>query len=243
MRIKAVIEYDGSNYHGFQRQTNAHTIQAQIESDILQLTGEKLVITGASRTDAGVHALGQVIAFDTQSSIPASKWKFALNSVLPEDIRIISTEQVDNNFNPRFNACKKRYCYKIYRAEREWLFYRNYAMLETNNLNLNQMQQACQQLQGIHNFKSFCASGTSVKSFEREVYVCNIINYSNFLNLEIEANGFLYNMVRIIVGTLLEIGKNKYPVDYIDYLLKCQDRSKAGPTVPPQGLYLVSVAY
>lgn len=206
-RIRMVIEYDGSNYHGFQIQQNAHTIQAELEKAIQNLTGEKTTLMFAGRTDAGVHALGQVAAFDTNSSIPPEKWRFALNSFLPPDIIIVHSEEARPDFHPRFHAVKKRYRYLIYRQREGAVFYRRYAYCNDEILDLAAMNQACQHIKGLHDFSSFCASGSATRTFEREVTECYVIEEDGFIKLEIEANGFLYNMVRIVTGTLLNVGR------------------------------------
>ncbi len=242
-RIKMVIEYDGSNYHGFQIQQNAHTIQAEMEKGILNLTGEKSNLMFAGRTDAGVHALGQVVAFDTNSSIPPDKWRFALNSFLPQDIKIVRSEEAAPDFHPRFHALKKHYRYMIYRQSEGTVFYRHYALCNDEILDIGGMKQACQYIKGVHDFRSFCASGSSSRNFEREVNECAIIEEGPFIKLEIEANGFLYNMVRIICGTLLNVGRGIYKPEQIAEVIAAKDRSLAGATAPPQGLYLVSVTY
>lgn len=242
-RIKMVLEYDGSNYHGFQKQINAHTIQAELERSIYSLSKEAVTISGAGRTDAGVHALGQVIAFNTSASIPAEKWALALNSKLPEDIRILDSREVAPDFHPQFHAVKKSYFYLIYRQKPGASFYRRYALLNCENLNLSEMQKAAHILEGRHNFRSFCASGSAVKSWERTVNTCKIENQGAFMRLDIEANGFLYNMVRIIMGTLLEVGRQRLQAEQLLEILDSQDRNQAGPTVAPHGLYLRSVEY
>ncbi|NLB89470.1 MAG: tRNA pseudouridine(38-40) synthase TruA [Syntrophomonadaceae bacterium] len=242
-RIKLILEYDGSNYHGYQRQKNAHTIQEEIESGILKLVGQSINTISAGRTDTGVHALGQVVAFDTDSSIPPEKWSFALNSVLPPDIRVISSELASSEFHPRYDAISKIYNYKIYRKAQGKTIFRNYALCMTEPLNIPAMQEACKLIIGKHNFKSFCASGSSVKNFERTVMNCAITEEWPFVNLEIEANGFLYNMVRIIMGTLLEIGQNNLKPEMMSDIIKAENRALAGPTAPPQGLYMVEVKY
>ncbi|MGI6452893.1 MAG: tRNA pseudouridine(38-40) synthase TruA [Syntrophomonadaceae bacterium] len=243
LRIRAQIEYDGSRYHGFQIQHNAPTIQGQIQKSIKALTGEEVSILAASRTDAGVHALGQVIAFNTASSIPPDKWAFALNSVLPEDIRVVQSCQADPDFHPRFDALGKKYRYLIYRREPGKTFYRNTALCNIEPLNIKEMQKACSLLIGRHNFKAFCASGSSAKTFEREITMCHLIEQGPFLILEIAADAFLYNMVRIIMGTIMDIGRNYWTAEKIKEIIASQDRTKAGATAPPQGLYLIQVYY
>ena len=243
VRIRMTVEYDGSRYHGFQIQHNANTVQAELEKGIKNLTGEEISIICSGRTDAGVHALGQVVAFDTQTSIPGDKWQFALNSFLPADIQIIESSQCNPHFHPRFDARSKTYHYLLYRQSKGHIFYRNYALYNTDVLDITAMQAGGQLLEGRHNFKSFCASGSSAKTFERSIYRCKVIENEPFLCLEIKADGFLYNMVRIIMGTLLEIGRGNYQPETISDIIATQDRTKAGPTVPPQGLYLVEVEY
>lgn len=242
-RIKMAIEYDGSRYHGFQIQDNANTVQAELEAAIRRLAGESISILGAGRTDAGVHALGQVIAFDTDSSIPGDKWQFALNSFLPPDIRAVASAQCGPDFHPRFHALSKVYHYLIYRQPRGRIFNRHYALCNNEPLKLEAMEEACQAFTGRHNFKSFCASGSSVKTFERTVQICQLVQEGPYLKLTIEADGFLYNMVRIIMGTLLEVGRGTYPPAAMEEIIAAQDRNQAGPTVSPQGLYLVEVKY
>lgn len=242
-RIKMIIEYDGSNYHGFQIQKNAHTIQAEIEAKIYKLTGEKTTIKGASRTDAGVHATGQVIAFDTASSIPPIKWSFALNSLLPRDIRVIRSIETSPEFHPRFDATKKRYSYYIYQLDIGKTFCKEYSLCTTEKLDLDAMSKGCEILKGRRNYKSFCASGSSVKNYERHINFCRVNQKGHFVKIEIEADGFLYNMVRIIVGTLLEIGKGKYPPENLEKIILHANRAFAGPTAPPQGLFLTRVFY
>jgi tRNA pseudouridine38-40 synthase len=242
-RIKLVIEYDGSNYHGFQRQDNAHTVQAEIEKQLLKLCGEEISISAAGRTDAGVHARGQVIVFTTVSTIPPARWSLALNSFLPDDIRVLSSSEVSADFQPQFHSISKRYAYYIYRYKPAAIFYRKYALCNADTLDTAAMSQACQFIEGRHDFSAFCASGSSAKTFERTVLQCSIKEAGPWLRLDIEANGFLYNMVRIIMGTLLEVGRKRIAPEEIVDVIESKDRTKAGPTVPPQGLYLMSVNY
>ncbi len=242
-RIKAIIQYDGSLYHGFQIQHNAITIQEIIQDCIYSLIGEKVSLLCSGRTDAGVHALGQVIVFDTGSSIPPEKWKFALNSTLPEDIRILNSCEAASDFHPRYHAILKHYRYLLYQQADGQVFYRKYAYCNEETYHIDKMQQACAIIEGRHNFKAFCASGSSVTDYVREVKACTITSQGPFLQLDIKADGFLYNMVRIVMGTLLEVGRGKYAPRHLQEILSGQDRSIAGPTAPPQGLYLVSVDY
>lgn len=243
-KIKMIIEYDGSRYHGYQKQANAApTIQAELEDGIQSLTGLKVKLTSAGRTDAGVHALGQVVAFTSEASIPPDRWAAALNSVLPGDIRVLESKQVPVDFHPRFDAISKHYRYLIYRGQRGRIFLRRYACIHDGVLDLSLMQEACSLIQGQHNFKAFCSSGSSVKSFERTVYRCSLTEKKDLLYMDIEANGFLYNMVRIIMGSLLEIGSGRMDIGDIEQAFTTGIRDHLGPTAPPQGLYLMGVDY
>ena len=242
-RIKLTIEYDGSRYHGFQYQKNAISVQECLEVGIFELTGEKVKAICAGRTDAGVHALGQVVAFNSQGSIPGDRFAQALNSYLPDDIRVLDSCQEGLDFNPRFHALKKHYKYYIYRQRPGAVVYRNYALCSTEILDIQSMQRACAFFLGHHEFKAFCARGAANKTFDRIVYQCGIEERSPFWVFHISANGFLYNMIRIIMGTLLEVGRGKYPPIRVKQIIASQDRQLAGSTVPPQGLYLYKVEY
>jgi tRNA pseudouridine38-40 synthase len=242
-RIKLIIEYDGSNYHGFQKQDNARTIQGEIEKQLFNLCREKIRVCAAGRTDAGVHARGQVIAFDTVSSIPATHWPLALKSFLPDDIQVLSSSEVSPDFQPQFHSISKRYAYFLYGQKPCATFYRKYALCNDDPIDTTAMSKACQFIEGCHDFRAFCASGSSAKTFERTVLHCSINEEGPLLRLNIEANGFLYNMVRIIMGTLLEVGRKRIAAEEIVDIIQSRDRTKAGPTVPPQGLYLLSVKY
>jgi tRNA pseudouridine38-40 synthase len=242
-RIKMQIEYDGSRYHGFQRQNNAHTIQAELEAQILRITGEAVTISGAGRTDAGVHARGQVIAFNTSSPIPPARWTCALNSYLPPDIQVLDSQEVEASFHPAFQAVRKRYSYHIYRQRPGAVFFKQHALLNTQKLDLAAMQSACQHIEGYHDFRAFCSAGATTKTFDRTVYSCELSEVGPEIILDIEANGFLYNMVRIIMGTLLEVGKGRILVSELPRIIAGGQRALAGPTAPPQGLYLMRVDY
>ncbi|NLV21591.1 MAG: tRNA pseudouridine(38-40) synthase TruA [Syntrophomonadaceae bacterium] len=242
-KIRLVMEYDGSNYHGFQRQLNANTIQSELEQAIYKISRESVAVIAAGRTDAGVHALGQVAAFNTETEIPADKWRPALNSVLPDDIRILESEAASPAFHPQYDALHKSYCYLIYRKKERASFYRKYALLCNQQLDIKAMQRGCSYIIGKHDFRCFCASGSGAKTWERTVYICNLEDKGDWLKLNITADGFLYNMVRIIVGTLLEIGRGRYQPEQISTMIASCERSQAGPTAAPQGLYLCSVKY
>ena len=242
-RIKMIIEYDGSSYHGFQRQLNAHTVQAELESCIYRLSSETVTVSGASRTDAGVHARGQVIAFNTASPIPDERWCAALNSYLPLNIRALTAETVTEDFHPAFAAQQKEYQYCIWRQREGHVFVRYHTLLYLKELQLEAMQAAAAEFIGCHNFSAFCSSGASNRSFERTISCCMFEEYGAMLVLRIVGNGFLYNMVRIIVGTLLEVGCGRVDCQRIPAIIASRDRNQAGPTAPPQGLFLIRVDY
>lgn len=242
--IKLTIEYDGKDFNGWQKQTNKLNIQGTIEQAIKTITGEEIELMASGRTDAGVHALGQVANFKTNSNIPIEKIPIAINSNLKKSIRIISAEEVDERFHSRLTCKRKTYRYVINNSEIPSAIYRN---LETHipiKLNVNNMKKAATYLEGEHDFKAFKASGTSSKSSIRTIYKAKVIEMpNNRIYIELTGNGFLYNMVRIIAGTLVDVGIDKIKPEEIQKIIESKDRSKAGKTLPPQGLYLVNVEY
>lgn len=242
-RIRLVIEYDGSSYAGWQVQENGLAIQQVIESALFKLTGETVCVTGSGRTDARVHALAQVAHFDTASRIPADKFTFALNTMLPADIRVKYSDEVDENFHARFSAKQKHYRYTILLAPHAGAFTRNTALHVHTPLDINVMNEASKLLTGQHDFKAFMAANTKVKSTEREIYLSGWSIDGPLLYYDIAGSGFLYNMVRIIVGTMLEIGKGLLPVESISAALKSGNRSDLGATAPAKGLTLMRVVY
>jgi len=243
--IKAVIEYDGTHYHGFQIQVNQNlpTIQGTLESCLMRVLKEPIKVTGAGRTDAGVHAEGQVINFFTCTKIPLERLPLAINCQLPEDLVIKSVEIVDEDFHAQYRAKGKHYIYRIYNNRTPSVFFRNFSYFVPYNLDFDLIQQGCRLFVGTHNFKGFSASGTTVKSFVRTIYSLELIQNGDLWEFHIQGNGFLYNMVRIIVGTLLELGKGKRDLASIQEALKKEDRTLAGQTAPPQGLCLKKVFY
>lgn len=242
-RIKLIIEYEGSGFHGWQIQNNAHTVQEEIEKAVYRITGENARIAGAGRTDAGVHALGQVAHFDTQSKIPAEKFSAALNAVLPEEVAVIYSEEAEQDFHARFSAIGKTYEYRILnrysrspvQAKRGWHI--------REPLDLYSMQQAAESFKGSHDFSAFCSSGHSVLTYTRTIFSSLWMVDGECLIYRVWGNGFLYNMVRIMAGTMVEVGMRKRPAQDIARLLELKDRKQAGITAPPQGLYLVKVHY
>ena len=242
--IKLVIEYDGKEFNGWQKQPNKLNIQGEIERAIKQITGEEVDLTASGRTDAGVHALGQVANFKTNSNIPIEKIPIALNSNLKKSIVIKSAEEVEERFHSRLNCKRKTYRYIINNSRYGTAIYRN---LETHipmKLDIQKMQEAVKYFEGEHDFKAFKASGTSSKSSIRTIYKAEVIDAGNEkIYIELTGSGFLYNMVRIISGTLVEVGLGKIEPSEIQTIIESQKRENAGKTLPPQGLYLVNVEY
>ncbi|WP_313756255.1 tRNA pseudouridine(38-40) synthase TruA [Tissierella sp.] len=241
--IKLIIEYEGTNYSGWQKQENAITIQEKLEDAIEILVGEKIKLIGSGRTDGKVHALGQVANFLTTSSIPGEKYKYALKFLLPDDITIIESEEVDLKFHSRFDAIKKRYKYIVYNGELPRAIYRNFSYHVPYDIDINKMIEASQHLIGTHDFSSFMAADSEVNSTIRTIYDVSIKKNKELIEFSIEGNSFLRNMVRIIVGTLLYIGFGKIDGDKLPKIILDKKRKGAGPTAPPQGLFLEKVYY
>ena len=241
--IKLTIEYDGTNYNGWQSQKNGTGIEDVIKKAIRDLTGEDVDLIASGRTDAGVHALGQVANFITQSSIPAHKFSFALNTKLPEDIVIVKSEEVDKNFHARFSAKSKTYRYLIYNDIHPSALLRRRAYHVFYELNLETMKQAASYFIGTHDFVGFMAKGSSVKTTVRTISDITINKKDKLVEIEVTGNGFLYNMVRIISGTLVDVGIEKIQVADIKDIIESRRRENAGRTLPPWGLYLVKVDY
>lgn len=315
-RILLRVAYDGTNYHGWQLQPNAATIEGELNRALCVLTGEEIVVTGASRTDAGVHALGNVAVFDTTSRIPAEKFSYALNQRLPEDIVIQSSRQVADDFHPRHCDCRKTYEYDILNRTFPLPAYRNTAYFLYGTLNIEAMRQACQAFLGEHDFASFCAAGAQVQTTVRTIYSLEVecrplteagtpvppasgeaVNAADgkhgeqvqqaqsasgemlnaaagesdeqvqqaqpesgetaipaagganagsadqLLTIRVKGNGFLYNMVRIIAGTLVEVGRGHIKPEEVAGIIAAKDRAKAGPTALARGLRLVEIEY
>lgn len=242
--IKLVIEYDGKDFNGWQKQPNKLNIQGTIEQAIKIITGEEVDLTASGRTDAGVHAFGQVANFKTNSNIPIDKIAIALNSNLKKSIRIISAEEVDERFHSRLTCKKKTYRYVINNSEFSSAIYRNLETHIPQKLDVEKMRVAAKFFEGEHDFKAFKASGTSSKSSVRTIYKAEVIQMpNNRIYIELTGNGFLYNMVRIIAGTLVDVGIQKIEPEDIKNIIETKDRSLAGKTLPPNGLYLIDVQY
>lgn len=242
-RVKLIVAYDGTNYCGWQIQKNGITVEEVLNKTISELTGERIAVIGASRTDSGVHALGNVAVFDTDSRIPAEKFSFALNQRLPEDIRIQNSCEVAADWHPRYCDTRKTYEYKILNRRFAIPTERLYSHFFYYPLDLENMQQAADYLVGEHDFKSFCTPRTQVESTVRTIYYLNVAKEGDMITIRINGNGFLYNMVRIIVGTLLKVGTGLYPPEHMKEILEAKDRQKAGPKAEACGLTLVEIEY
>ena len=241
--IKLTIEYDGKDFNGWQKQPTKLNIQGEIERAITTITGEEVDLTASGRTDAGVHSLGQIANFKTNSNIPADKFPIALNTKLKRSIRILDAEEVDDRFHSRYNCKQKTYRYVINNSENGTAIYRNLEYNYSQKLDVEKMNEAAKYFLGEHDFKGFKASGTSSRSSVRTIYEAKVYKENNKVIIELTGNGFLYNMVRIISGTLIDVGIGKIKPEEIEEIIKSGDRERAGKTLPPQGLYLVKVEY
>lgn len=242
-RIKLLISYDGTNYCGWQIQINGITVEEVINRELSRLLGEEIAVIGASRTDSGVHALGNVAVFDTFSRIPPEKMCFALNQRLPEDIRIQDSMEVPLDFHPRYCNSTKTYEYRILNRRFDNPTMRLYTHFVYMPLDVEKMKAAATYLVGEHDFKSFCSARTQVTDTVRTVYTLEIFKENDIISIRISGNGFLYNMVRIIVGTLIKVGLGVYPPEHVKEILEAKDRNVAGPKAPAKGLTLIEIEY
>lgn len=261
-RIMLIVAYDGTEYAGWQRQNNAITVEEVLENALSELTGENIDVAGASRTDAGVHAYGNVAVFDTDSSIPGERFAPAVNSYLPEDIRVMYSEEADKSFHPRYSDSLKTYQYHIINTEIVLPTMNRYAYHVYETLDVNAMRAASSCLIGEHDFSAFCSAGSQVKDKIRTIHCIDIDaaplykaadelpdddepeeNYDQDICIRITGNGFLYNMVRIIAGTLIEVGLGRRSVDSVEKALSEKKRESAGPTAPAKGLLLEGIQY
>ena len=242
-RIKLVTAYDGTNYHGSQIQNNGETIEGVLKMELSSLLKEDIQSIGASRTDAGVHARGNVFVFDTESRIPPEKFTYALNARLPEDIRIQYSEEVPLTFHPRHQDTVKTYEYRVLNRKLPLPEYRLHTHFTYEALNIEKMQQACKFFIGEYDFASFCAAGSQVESTVREIYDLHVKKEGDLITISVTGNGFLYNMVRIIAGTLLKVGSGQFAPEDMEGIIQGRDRSLAGPTAPAKGLTLIEIRY
>ncbi len=243
MKVLLNIMYDGTNFFGWQKQQDKRTVQHEIEKALKSLFKKDIPIRGASRTDAKVHALDQLAVFKHDFNIPMQKLPFAINSFLPKDIVITNATIVPDDFHPQKNVYKKTYIYKIYNNSFNNPLLINYAEFINKKLDIKKMQDACKYFIGEYDFKAFCATKSYAKTTIRTIYNLNIENKENFITIKITGNGFLYNMVRIITGTLIDIGMQKKPPSCIKEIINSKNRANAGATASAKGLYLYKIYY
>lgn len=242
-RVKLIVAYDGTNYCGWQIQPNGLSVQEVLEKHLSDLLREEIHIVGASRTDAGVHALGNVAAFHTTARMPADRISFALNTRLPEDIRILDSREVPFEFHPRFTETVKTYEYRIFNRKFPDPTKRLYSFFYYYPLDVERMKKAGAYLVGEHDFKSFCTAKPEVENTVRTIYSLDLSRQEDMITMRIRGNGFLYNMVRIIAGTLIRVGGGALEPEEIKNILEAKDRSLAGDTARPEGLTLVKIEY
>lgn len=242
-RIKLVVAYDGTNYCGWQVQPNGISIQSMLQQHIEELIGDKILLTGASRTDSGVHALGQVAVFDTTKTWPAERFVPALNQRLPKDINIQSAEEVPLDFHPRYQNTLKTYEYRILNSRVPVPTQRLYSYFVPQPLDVEAMEMAAKEILGTHDFHNFSSTKTNVKDTVRTITDISLRKEGDMIYLRITGDGFLYNMVRIIVGGLLKVGFHKKTAEDIRNSLETSERQVVGSTAPPQGLTLVNIEY
>ena len=244
MNYKLVLQYDGTKLNGWQKQGNTdNTIQGKLEAILERMYGEYVEIHGSGRTDAGVHAFGQVANFHASGKFSLEEIKDALNEYLSKDIRVLKVENVDERFHARLTAKAKTYEYRIDNGEVADVFQRKYVMREENPLDLEVMREAAGYLVGTHDFKTFCANKKMKKSTVRTIYSIDIEDNNGIVSIKYRGNGFLYNMVRILTGTLIEVGRGMRSPEEMQDIINTQDRGAAGFTAPAQGLYLLEVEY
>jgi tRNA pseudouridine38-40 synthase len=243
-RVMLVVSYDGTAYNGWALQGSTHnTIEEMLNRAIHGLTGEEVQVIGASRTDSGVHAYGNVAVFDTMSTIPGDRFCYALNHILPEDIRIVRSKEVSREFHPRHCDTEKTYEYRVLNTRMEVPVKRLYTYHFNMELDIDKMQQAGDYLVGEHDFTSFCNVESQALSHVRTIKAVKVERRGDEVVISVTGNGFLYNMVRIIAGTLIQIGRGKGEPTDIIRMLEAKDRSAAGPTAPPQGLFLMEYKF
>ncbi|MEG9430056.1 MAG: tRNA pseudouridine(38-40) synthase TruA [Christensenellaceae bacterium] len=243
MRIKLCLSYDGTDFCGWQRQRNGVSVQQTVEDAVYSLTGEKVTVTASGRTDAGVHAKGQVAHFDTNANIPPEKFYKALNTFLPNGVKALSSEKASDNFNARKNAKRKTYEYSLYLSDTELPLKERYGTRVYGNIDIEKMRSAARLIEGEHDFKAFSATGGSVKTTVRTVYGITVAKSGEDIKITVCGNGFLYNMVRIIAGALVKAGKGEISESDILKALETGNRELLGETLPAKGLCLLKVEY
>lgn len=242
-RVKMVVAYDGTNYCGWQIQPNGITIEQVLNEHLTRLLREEIRVTGASRTDSGVHSLGNVCIFDTETRIPANKISYALNQSLPEDIVVQESCEVGMEFHPRFSKSKKTYEYRILNRKMRMPTRRLDTYFYHHPLDVEAMRQAAALVVGEHDFKSFCSANSQAETTVRTIYSCTVDKEEDIIKIRVQGNGFLYNMVRILAGTLIKVGNGDISPEAITAILEACDRSAAGPTAPAHGLTMIGLEY
>ena len=243
MKIKLTVSYDGTNYYGWQSQKEYVSVQQTLVEAIFKVTGEKVKLTASGRTDAGVHAVGQVASFVTNSTVPPENFAKALNTALPNDVKVLKSQMVSDDFNARSSAKRKTYRYSVYLSNVIEPLKDRYKEMVYGKIDIEKMISASKHLIGTHDFKGFCATGSTDTTTVRTIYSLDIVKNGEDVDFYITGNGFLYNMVRIIVGTLIKIGRNKLSEQDLLTMLNTGDRSFGGETISAKGLCLMSVEY
>lgn len=244
-KLKCTVSYDGTNFSGYQIQPKNRTVQGEIEKALKRMhKGNEIRIQSSGRTDKGVHAKRQVFHFDTELTIPSYRWKKALNTLLPSDMKIVAVEEVSEGFHARYDAIEKEYRYFILNTKEPDIFKRNYTHFEPNVINIEKLQAACKKFEGTHDFTSFCSAKTTIKgSRVRTLHEVSCHKQEDIIMVILRGDGFLYHMARIIVSVLLDVAKGKLSMSEIDTLFSVKNREYAGMTIPPEGLYLWEVKY
>ena len=243
MRVKLIIEYDGTAYAGWQHQKNGTSVQEALEEAFASASGERARIYGAGRTDAGVHANAQVAHLDTQCKIPANKLSFAMNMLLPADIRVKDSSEAAQDFHAQYSATGKTYRYTFYNDKHASAILRATTAHVPGKIDITAMKIAAEYIRGTHDFASFCAAGSYVKSTVRTIYRLEVSSDHPLITIDVTGNGFLYNMVRIIAGTLIDVGKNKVSPEHVKEVIAGRDRTSASATAPARGLTMMKVYY
>lgn len=241
--IRLILQYDGTNYHGFQIQPSVVTIQGTLEETVKAITGEDVRVYGCSRTDAGVHAVRYSAGFWLSTPIPPEKIALVMNNALPDDIRILSSYEADADFHPRFSCVAKKYRYVINTSPDAGVFTKNYEWQLRKPLDVDAMNTAAAHIIGEHDFRSFMTTGPEMESTVRNVHSLEVVSDGDLVKIYIKADGYLYNMVRIITGTLVQVGEGRMLPDKVKDIIDGKDRSLAGPTAPAQGLALYEIYY
>lgn len=243
MRVKLVVAYEGTNYCGWQIQPNGITIEQVLNETLSSLLGEEITVMGASRTDAGVHSLGNVAVFETHTKMPAEKISFALNQRLPEDIVVQESCQVPEDFHPRFSKSRKTYEYRILNCRFRQPLERRTSYFYHYPLDVRAMQKAAAYLVGEHDFTSFASVHAQTNTYVRMIYALDVVREGDMIRIRVQGNGFLYNMVRIIAGTLIQVGAGIKKPEDMESILAGKDRELAGPTAPAHGLTMIGLEY